>query len=321
MVIILYGPTAYQHWLHAAHRPRRAGCHADPLRLDCKPTEASLDYLAATLPHLDEPYHLMVTANLRPGSRLVPHRCDARLPRGTLLPVAHGVYAASPELCLVQLGRYCPVIQLAKAAIALCGTAAIRQDARYGTEQRTPLAACTALRSFAARNSALHGARAAQRAAGLAADGARSPAEADLFLRLTLPYRLGGKALSRPRLNYPVPLTEHARRLAGQASVIADLAWPASRVAVEYDSNLTHLAIAQHTRDVARRDGMEAAGWKTMTVTADHLYGSRGMESLARELARALGERIRPRAASHRQREDELRALPRGYDLPPDFFL
>lgn len=318
MVLILYGSTAYEHWLQAVSRPLPAPCVTD-LRRDSRPTASALDHLARTLPHLAPPYHLMVAANLHPSERLIPHRCDRRLPRGALLPVAPDIYAASPELCAVQIGRRCAEAQLAKAIMALCGLSAV-QPAGHGLELRPPLTTCAAVRSFVTRNSALPGSRATRRAVDLAADRARSPAEADLFLQLSLPHRLGGLALSRPRLNHTVALTGRARRLAGQATVCADLAWPAVRLAVEYDSNLTHLTIAQHARDIMRREGMEADGWTVAVVTSGHLYGRRGLDELAYRIARALDERIRPRVADFPARRRSLQALPRGYGLPPELF-
>ena len=90
MVLFLYGPTAYEHWLQAPSRPLLAPRDPSPQR-DGHPTAAALDHLTRTLPHLTPPYHLMVTANLHPTARIVPHRCDRRLPRGALLPVAPGI--------------------------------------------------------------------------------------------------------------------------------------------------------------------------------------------------------------------------------------
>ena len=83
---------------------------------------------------------------------------------------------------------------------------------------------------------------------------------------------------------------------------------------------MTHLTIAQHARDIMRREGMGADGWTVAVVTSGHLYGRRGLDELAYRIARALDERIRPRVADFPARRRSLQALPRGYGLPPELF-
>lgn len=318
MVTILYGITAYRLWLGAQWRsdtPKHT-----PRLADARPSQRAIADLGATLP-LRPPYHLLAAGSTRHATdELVLHVTSRKPRRGDLLPVRPGIYAIAPEPCILQLARRCSGPLLAKAIMALCGTGLIDPRRPEAIARREPLTTCAAIRSYARRHSRSAGSKATLAAIPLAADRIRSPAEADLFLRLTLPHRHGGAHLPVPIPNDRIALNARGRHLAGRADLEVDLHWPGQRLVVEYDSRLTHLTPEQHARDIARRAALEASGYRVVTVTASHLYGAQGMEGLERELARALGRRIQPRAARYAQRRAELRQLPRGFDLPDSLF-
>lgn len=318
MVTVLYGITAYRLWLGAQWRsdvPKHT-----PSLTDARPSQRAIADLKATLP-LRPPYHLLAAGSTRHATDEVVLHVTAREPqRGELLPARLGIYAVAPEPCILQIARRCSGPLLAKAIMALCGTGVIDPQRPEGIGRREPLTTCSAIGRYARRHSRLAGSRATLEALALAADRVRSPAEADLFLRLTLPHRHGGAHLPPPIPNDRIALNARGRHLAGRVDLEVDLHWRGQRLIVEYDSRLTHLTSEQHTRDIARRAALEASGYRVVTVTASHLYGTQGMEGLERELARALGRRIQPRGARYVQRRAELRQLPRGFDLPDSLF-
>ncbi|MET0422975.1 MAG: DUF559 domain-containing protein [Actinoplanes sp.] len=105
-----------------------------------------------------------------------------------------------------------------------------------------------------ARHHGRRGWRKAQQAYALTDPGAQSPAESRLRVRLVL------AGLPTPVAQHPIPVPDG--RL-----LHPDLAWPAHRVAVEYDG-ATHATINQLHRDRKRMNQLATAGWTVLHVTS-----------------------------------------------------
>lgn len=86
---------------------------------------------------------------------------------------------------------------------------------------------------------------------------AESPAESIVRAHLVL----GG--LPKPQCNLDIVVS-------GEWLARADIAWPHARLIVEYDG-LHHLDERQRRSDAARRNLLQAAGWRVITITADDL--------------------------------------------------
>ena len=98
----------------------------------------------------------------------------------------------------------------------------------------------------------------AARRAALLADGlAESPQETRVRLVLR-------------RAGLPAPVAQHEVRAGGRFVARVDFAWPAQRLALEYDG-LWHGDPAQFARDRARLNRLTAAGWRVVFVTAADL--------------------------------------------------
>ncbi len=102
---------------------------------------------------------------------------------------------------------------------------------------------------------------------------AESPQESRLRTRLVL------AGLPAPVSQYVVR-DEH-RQFVGRV----DLAWPAAKVALEYDG-VWHADGGQLKRDRRRLNGLVAAGWTVLHVTADRLHHE--LDLVAAEIARCL---------------------------------
>lgn len=59
------------------------------------------------------------------------------------------------------------------------------------------------------------------------------------------------------------------RDATGRFLALPDLSDPAARVVVEYDGDVHRVDRRTWRRDIARRQALEAAGWRVVTVTAD----------------------------------------------------
>ncbi len=84
----------------------------------------------------------------------------------------------------------------------------------------------------------------------------------------------------------PAPELQHWVTVNGVPTYRLDLAYPAHRVAVEYDGREFHDSPEQRARDAARRRWLREHGWTVIVVTKDDLASgsSRWLDLLAREL-------------------------------------
>ncbi|HEY7135395.1 MAG TPA: hypothetical protein VIB48_10030 [Acidimicrobiia bacterium] len=78
------------------------------------------------------------------------------------------------------------------------------------------------------------------------------------------------KALQDARLPSPTPQFE-IRDGRGHFVARVDAAYPASRIAIEYDSYLHHGGRRKHLEDLARRNALTALGWQVVHVAAPDL--------------------------------------------------
>jgi hypothetical protein len=100
--------------------------------------------------------------------------------------------------------------------------------------------------------------RLAHRAASLADGGAQSPPESRLRVKLVL-------------AGFPRPVTQHPVPLPGGLVLHPDLAWPAYRVAVEYDGRW-HGGDDRLDLDRDRLNELLRAGWQVIHVTSRGLH-------------------------------------------------
>ncbi len=110
---------------------------------------------------------------------------------------------------------------------------------------------------------------------GLADQGAQSPPESQLRLRLVL-------------AGLPRPVAQHPVRIANGRILHPDLAWPEFRVAVEYDG-LWHADAEQLHRDRQRLNRLVAAGWLVLHVTGRRMKAD--FAGVLREVQAALHRR------------------------------
>ncbi len=105
---------------------------------------------------------------------------------------------------------------------------------------------------------------------------AESPQESRLRVVLTL-------------AGLPTPAVQHVVRTeSGRFVARVDLAWPESRVAVEYDGD-HHRTPSQWAADHRRREDLERAGWVVVVVLAEHLHGP--VQALVSRIRARLGVR------------------------------
>lgn len=90
--------------------------------------------------------------------------------------------------------------------------------------------------------------------------------------------------LVRSRL--PEPIVAHPVSVAGGIVLHPDLAYPAHRLALEYEGD-GHRSRAEWERDIERRELLADVGWRTIRITSMHLRDPRALvERIQRHLAR-----------------------------------
>ncbi|MFF5215201.1 hypothetical protein [Micromonospora sp. NPDC000442] len=132
-----------------------------------------------------------------------------------------------------------------------------------------------ALAQFAALNDRRPGVRPASWLFDLAEPAAQSPAESQLRIRLVL-------------AGLPRPVVQHPVQVSSGLVLHPDLAWPACRVAVEYDGHW-HSDHEQFHRDRQRLNRLVGAGWLVLHVTSRRLH--QDFPGIVREVRTALFDR------------------------------
>lgn len=164
-----------------------------------------------------------------------------------------------------------PVTTAAATAVRVAGLLPL-DDAVVAVDQivDTGVVELAAVRRLAAQGAGASSARA--RAACALADGlAGSPQETRLRL-----------LIGRSRL--PIPVAQYWVRDGASAVARVDFAWPARKVALEYDG-LWHAAPGQFAKDRQRLNRLREAGWRVVFVTARDLHHP---EELVARIAEAL---------------------------------
>ena len=230
----------------------------------------------------DAPAEVLLATNSRPHPGLLIHRGTAT---GADLTVVGDLRVTSPLRTAWDLARRLPLVEAVVVVDALAGcvrgggSGVAGGDPAAGTGAVTgggAVAGGFAPAGLLARRAAEPGARGARRLAevvALADPRAESPPETRLRVALV---RAG---LPRPEVQFPV-LDEYGFELAR-----ADLAYPAAKLAIEYDGS-THFEPSRARRDRERDGELAGIGWQTLRLAADDV--GIGMLQTTQRVARLL---------------------------------
>ncbi|MCL2530248.1 MAG: hypothetical protein FWE41_08000 [Coriobacteriia bacterium] len=215
--------------------------------------------------------------------------------------MSEGVYVASPELCFFQMANKLPFIKLIELGFELCGFYPIPRNGyvkekganKKAFDVRRLRTSTKKLAAFLERMKGIAGQRQALRALNYILDRSASPMETKLTLLLTLPYRLGGFGLPKPKLNDGVNPSKKVLRNASQSVFVCDLCWPEADLIVEYDSEKFHEGARRITKDSKRRNALISTGKQVISITKDEIKIINQFEDLVELIAINLGARLR----------------------------
>lgn len=165
-----------------------------------------------------------------------------------------------PELLLIQLASALPYSQLALIAFEMCGTYAIDPCARNFVSDLAPATTPKKIeqyvKDYARLNPHFKGKRKIEAILAILKEGAASPMESRLFIKLCGARKDGFYGCRGLDMNLPVQLSTEACKIAGQPIVYPDLLSSKFKIAIEYNSAQYHESNKQGQKDRRRRDAL-----------------------------------------------------------------
>lgn len=222
------------------------------------------------------------------------HVWSGSVPPGSFYDLRNGVYVCSPGFLFLQMADRLSAIQLVSFACELCGTYSFNPQARRGfVTRKHPLTSVAQLEEYVQGAVGARGRRRAQEALRFALDKSASPMETACALLLTLPHRLGGFSLPKPRMNADIPLHGTARLVSGAEYCKGDLCWSDAQLDVEYLGGYDHSGTKAMKADRERVNALAEMDFEIIELTSQQVYNDKAFEVIARRIARKLGKRIR----------------------------
>lgn len=229
------------------------------------------------------------------------------LPSQSVCRLDSDMYVTSPKFTFVRLARRMAPIQLIRVGYEMAGSFAPNDSDVRGFSKCPAMFSVKELTSFLGHAKGVQGSGPARQAARHVLDNAASPMEAELAMILTLPRRLGGYGLPKPRLNHRLSLDTANGSMLSRTSVIVDLAWPERKLVLEYDSDQFHTGSEKIAADSERRNDIELLGYDVQTVTNKEMSNIGKTDKIAKSVASKLGVRIRNEGDGFLGKQVELR--------------
>ena len=263
------------------------------------------------------PLHILLNNrnNRWKSKTMKQHVFSGETPVGFFLGGENELEVSSPELCFLQMAGHLPLAGLIELGYELCGTYSMPMEGDpnvplRGFYQRQPMTNIKKLSNFAARLPGVKGQKNATYALRYILENSASPMETKLSIILTLPYRLGGFAFSKPKMNMHIVPSKTEERFSGKAYYTCDLFWPDHDLAVEYDSDLYHTGSTHIADDSKKRNTLTLMGITVITVTTQQFYNNSEFEKVVRVLAKRMGKRLEFKkpdfAAAHSKLRNQL---------------
>ena len=238
-----------------------------------------------------EPISILVCdpVSRRTNSRVRSRCCSYDFPRRSFVKIAGGPYVVAPELAFVRAGCFMSEAELIALGTNLCARYYVNLKTGKTIERSAFLTTPDKLRRYVAKVSSMRGSAKAERALKWVLANSASPAETQMTLILTLPYRLGGFGLPLKEMNFDVK-AGRLSRIAEQSDFSIDLANHDMRIGCEYDGHDYHL---DASADKRRRNALAALDWTIFPIDKHVLGSALATEQLALELASRMKVRVR----------------------------
>ena len=295
MIIPIVGASALEFWLSGVSRKKESILKqrvSIPENCCCVFHSDQYELVAQKL-CLSLPLHVMTgkASERRKNGYVHSIKCPSHLPDNSFIKLDNNIYVSSPELCFVQMAKLLPIAKLVELADDLCGIYALDKNSNYEQISSTQIVTVKTIIDFIQRAIKYPGVKKARQAIQYAVDGSNSPRESMLVALSVLHLSLGGYGLSKPEANKDIWLPDDVAEFFGRQSCCCDLVWEKQKVVVEYDSNLSHLSVKQHTRDKRRYNALNMAGYHVFSITAEDMKSFKDIEKTFLSLRKILGFR------------------------------
>jgi len=307
--------TAFEiyHALRCAAVPnehRDPSLRLKPLRLDrtghtrldnktpgSRQVEQALELNRPLLEDVSLPVHVLVGrgASRRAGATVSPHVWSSELVPGSLVRIAPGILASSPEHLFLQMATRLDDLGLIWLGSLLCATFSQRPNNPGPLLPAYPLTTVARLEAHLApaAERGVHGARNALRLVRHVVESAASTREIMLPLIGCLPLRMGGRAITKPQLNRYIEFDKRFASTRGRAGCSCDLLWPEARLALEYDSDLYHASSKGIARGNDKQSALQSAGYRMEAMSTDQFEHVASTDSVLLRIMAHLGLRDR----------------------------
>lgn len=218
------------------------------------------------------------------------HQWNGPVPPGSILKIAepytNAFYVASGAFLALMASRTHSLIALMQYVMYLCGWYCIHQ--REPLKKRGPLTSKEDIEKMLRHAKGKKGWRRLERILPYCAEGVRSPQEANYYIVATLPHRLGGYELKKPKVNACIPLNNKHAELAGAPEIEVDFYWEDAKVVVEYNGFDTHEG-GITALDITQQVILQEMGIEVLFVTKAQLYSVELLDMMMQQLATRLG--------------------------------
>ena len=322
MSIFISHTSALEYW--RIHREAPAlKAQRRKIALPRRLTEADIG-LVEQLDGLKSPLHVMLG---RAGARKVSRQATAvrqhvfssEVIGDCFVNCGEGLFVSSPEFVFLQLAAELSLVKLILLGYELCGRYSLGEEGASandsaeadsrGFDLRPPLTDTARIAAFLQRMTGVKGHKKATLALRYISDNSLSPMETRLAILLTLPYRLGGYHLLKPKHNDRIVPVKTARNNVSKKYYECDLFWPDYDLAVEYDSDRYHTGASRIAEDAGKRNALALMGITVITVTSQQFTSISEFEKVAQTIALCLNKRMQYKKEALYKAQRELRRL------------
>ena len=293
MNLVVSHSSAYEYWTSRFARRTRVSPAMSSLAVPYPSRDLVDDWTLERFGITSDPLHLTVggLGQRSTVAGIVSHVLGGPMPEGSFQLLHGDIWVSSPELNFVEMASELRFGQLVKYGSELCATYHANEFTGE-LDDREPLSTAETIRGLIAGLAGRRGLTAARTASRYLMDNARSPLEIGVGLLLTLPRAYGGYGLAGAQLNPEITVAVHgAGGKRTQKTYHGDVVWMNNRVVVEYDSDLHHSTLPDIARDARRRNDLQDAGWRVITLTRSQVKDEIAMDDAAAQIARALAVR------------------------------
>ena len=182
------------------------------------------------------------------------------LPRNSIMNFDDNISIVCPELLLLQMASLLPFLQFCLIAYEFCGTFTIDHNTKNFVNNIEPITNKIKIENFIAKiekkNKNAKSIKIIKNLLEVLEDGAASPMESRLFLKLCGNRKLGLYGCKNLKFNQNIEMSTQAQKIAGQRIIIPDIVNKQRKVAIEYNSSMFHEDSVQGQKDQKRRDAL-----------------------------------------------------------------